>query len=522
MDELLFSDGDAGYDPMVVLAGRVSVLAGGGDGARELVGQRAGDLMVELNLFTGQPVGATGVVREAGSVLVVPAADFRALVGSELVFGDFVLQVLFRRRRALERLLLGIRIIGSRFDRETHRLREFAARNRVAHEWIDSDEPRAASLLGQFGLSAASEPVVLLGGTRVLQNPTNAELAGALGLHETPIATETVFDLVIVGAGPAGLAAAVYGASGGFSTAVVDSVAVGGQAATSARIENYLGFPSGISGAELAERGRIQADKFGAHFLIPRRAVGLAERHGYHLIELDGGDELLARVVILALGVQYRRLSIPGLADYEGLGVSYATDSAREQLRPGDDAVVVGGANSAGQAALALAEDGRHVYLVAREDSLARTTAAYLRDRIAREPAVEVLLGHEVRSIGGDDHLEQVEVEHTASGQRRTLFVGALVVLIGATPHTDWLQDKISLDADGSVLTGAALGTGLRDRAPWKQLDRDPFLLETSIPGVFAVGDVRSGGTRMAAPAVGEGGMAVRLAAEHLARTTAP
>jgi thioredoxin reductase (NADPH) len=522
VDELLFSDGDAGYDPMVVLAGRVSVLAGGGDGARELVGQRAGDLMVELNLFTGQPVGATGVVREAGSVLVVPAADFRALVGSELVFGDFVLQVLFRRRRALERLLLGIRIIGSRFDRETHRLREFAARNRVAHEWIDSDEPRAASLLGQFGLSAASEPVVLLGGTRVLQNPTNAELAGALGLHETPIATETVFDLVIVGAGPAGLAAAVYGASGGFSTAVVDSVAVGGQAATSARIENYLGFPSGISGAELAERGRIQADKFGAHFLIPRRAVGLAERHGYHLIELDGGDELLARVVILALGVQYRRLSIPGLADYEGLGVSYATDSAREQLRPGDDAVVVGGANSAGQAALALAEDGRHVYLVAREDSLARTTAAYLRDRIAREPAVEVLLGHEVRSIGGDDHLEQVEVEHTASGQRRTLFVGALVVLIGATPHTDWLQDKISLDADGFVLTGAALGTGLRDRAPWKQLDRDPFLLETSIPGVFAVGDVRSGGTRMAAPAVGEGGMAVRLAAEHLARTTAP
>ena len=370
--EVLFSDGDAGYDPMVVLTGRVSVLAGG-DEARELVGQRAGDLMVELNLFTGQPVGATGVVREAGRLLVVPAADFRALVGRELVFGDFVLQLLFRRRQALERLLLGIRIIGSRFDRETHRLREFAARNRVAHEWIDSDEPRAASLLAQLGLAAASGPVVLLGGTRTLQNPTNAELAEALGLHETPAATETTFDLVIVGAGPAGLAAAVYGASGGFSTAVLDSVAVGGQAATSARIENYLGFPSGISGAELAERGRIQADKFGAHFLIPRRAVGLADRDGYHMIELDDGGELLARVVILGLGVQYRRLSIPGLAEYEGLGVSYATDSAREQLRPGGDAVVVGGANSAGQAALALAEDGRHVYLVAREESLAQT-----------------------------------------------------------------------------------------------------------------------------------------------------
>jgi thioredoxin reductase (NADPH) len=522
VDEVLFSDGDTGYDPMVVLAGRVSVLEGGGEAARELVGQRAGDLMAELNLFTGQPVGATGVVREAGSVLVIPVQEFRALVGRELVFGDFVLQLLFRRRQALERLLLGIRIVGSRFDRETHRLREFAARNRVAHKWIDSDEPRAASLLDQLGLSATSGPVVLLGGTRALQHPTNAELADALGLHEAPVATETAFDLVIVGAGPAGLAAGVYGASGGLSTAVLDSVAVGGQAATSARIENYLGFPSGISGAELAERGRIQADKFGVHFLIPRRAVGLAERDGYQVIELDDGGELLARVVILALGVQYRRLSIPGLAEYEGLGVSYATDSAREQLRPNDDAVVVGGANSAGQAALALAEDGRHVYLVARDQSVTRTMAAYLRDRIAQQPAVEVLLGHEIRSVGGDDHLEQVEVQERPSGERRTLAAGALVVLIGATPHTDWLHGKIALDTDGFVLTGASLGTGLRHQEPWQQLDRDPFPLETSTPGVFAVGDVRSGGTQMAAPAVGEGGMAVRLAAEHLARTRAP
>lgn len=519
-DEVLFSDGDAGYDPMVVLEGSVSVLAGG-DGGRELVGQRAGDLMVELNLFTGQPVGATGVVREAGSVLVVPAADFRALVGRELVFGDFVLQLLFRRRQALERLLLGIRIVGSRFDRDTHRLREFAARNRVAHEWVENDEPRAASLLGELSLSAASGPIVLLGGTRALQNPSNAELAEALGLHDAPVPTETTFDLVVVGAGPAGLAAGVYGASSGLSTAVLDSVAVGGQAATSARIENYLGFPSGISGAELAERGRIQAHKFGVHFLIPRRAVGLAECNGYFTVELDGGDELLARVVILALGVQYRRLTIPGLAEYEGLGVSYATDSAREQLRVGDDVVVVGGANSAGQAALALAEDGRHVHLVVREATLARTMAAYLRDRIDREPAVEVLLGHEVRSISGDDHLEQVEVEERASGARRTVAAGALVVLIGATPHTDWLDGAVALDADGFVLTGASLGTALRDTAPWRQLGRDPFLLETSVPGVFAVGDVRSGSTRMAAPAVGEGGMALRLAAEHLARTSA-
>jgi thioredoxin reductase (NADPH) len=522
VDEVLFRDGDAGYDPMVVLSGRVSVLEGGADGARELVGQRAGDLMVELNLFTGQPVGATGVVREPGSVLVIPAQEFRALVGRELVFGDFVLQLLFRRRQALERLLVGIRIVGSRFDRDTHRLREFAARNRVAHEWIDSEVPRAVSLLGQLGLSAASGPVVLLGGERVLRDPSNAELADALGLHQAPIPDETSFDLVVVGAGPAGLAAGVYGASSGLSTVVLDGVAVGGQAATSARIENYLGFPAGISGAELAERGRIQADKFGVRFMIPRRAVGLTERGGFYLLELEGGEELRTRTAILALGVQYRRLPIPGLADYEGLGVAYATDSAREQLRPGDDAVVVGGANSAGQAALALAEDGRHVYLVAREDTLAHTMAAYLRERIATDPAVEVLLGYEIRDVGGEDHLERVEIAKTASPARRTLDAGALVVLIGATPHTHWLPDAVALDADGFVLTGPALGVGLHDLQPWDRLGRDPFLLETSLPGVFAVGDVRSGGTRMAAPAVGEGGMAVRFAAEHLARTNPP
>jgi len=521
VDEVLFREGDAGYDPMVVLSGAVTVLAGAGAEAREVVAQRAGDLMVELNLFTGEPVGASGVVREAGSVLVVPAEEFRALVGRELVFGDFVLQLLFRRRQALERLRLGIRIVGSRFDRDTHRLREFAARNRVAHDWIDSDEPRGISLLEAAGVVSVDGPVVLLGGTRLLQNPSNGELADSLGLRQEPVPSETMFDLVVVGAGPAGLAAAVYGASGGLSAVVLDAVAVGGQAATSARIENYLGFPAGISGAELAERSRIQADKFGVRFMIPRRAVGLAERDGFYELELDNGDELLARTLILALGVQYRRLPIPALADYEGLGVTYATDSAREQLRPGDDAVVVGGANSAGQAALALAEDGRHVHLVVRENTLTRTMAAYLRERIGDEPAVEVLLGHEVRGVAGEDHLERVTVEDTNSGERRTLNAGALVVLIGATPHTDWLESKVALDADGFVLTGPGLGHGLRDREPWSRLDRDPFLLETSFPGVFAVGDVRSGGTRMAAPAVGEGGMAVRFAAEHLARTNA-
>jgi thioredoxin reductase (NADPH) len=516
--EFLFRDGDATYDAMVLMEGRVAVVMGSGDAERELAIQLPRDLMVELNILTGQGVHATGVVREAGSVLVVPAQEFRALLGRELVFGDFVLQTLFRRRRALERLQMGIHIVGSRFDRDAHRLREFAARNRVLHDWLDIDEPRAQALLGRQ-IDPTSGPIVLLGGGSLLRNPTNAELASAIGLPQRSVQAEKIYDLVVVGAGPAGLAASVYGASGGLLTVMLDAVAIGGQAATSARIENYLGFPAGISGAELAERAKIQAEKFHVQMMVPCRAVGLTERDGFHVITLDDGGELLARSVILALGVQYRRLPIPRIADYEGLGVAYAADSAREQLRPSDVAVVVGGANSAGQTALSLAEEGRRVHLVVRADGLERSMARYLRDRIEREPNVEVLLGHEVRELEGDGHLEQVTIEHARTSERRTLKAGALVILIGAEPRTEWLSGQLALDAEGFVLTGPQLGPGLRERDPWDKLGRSPFLVETSLPGVFAVGDVRAGSTKMVAPAVGEGGMAVRFAAQHLARS---
>jgi thioredoxin reductase (NADPH) len=517
--EVLFREGDATYDVMVLLEGRVAVVVGSGDSVRELAVQRPRDLMVEFNILTGERVGATGIVREAGSLLVVPAAGFRTLLGRELTFGDFVLQTLFRRRKAIERFQLGIQIVGSRFDRDTHRLREFAARNRVLHDWLDADEPRAQSLLRDLGVEGTQGPVVLVRGGKLLRNPDNAELAGAIGLHVSRLPVEKTYDLVVIGAGPGGLAAGVYAASGGLRTAILDAEAVGGQAATSARIENYLGFPAGLSGADLAERARLQATKFGAHIMVPRRAVGLTERDGFHVVSLEDGDELLARSVILALGVQYRRLPIPRLAEYEGLGVAYAVDSAREQLRPGEAVVVVGGANSAGQAALAFAEEARRVHIVVRGDGLERSMARYLRDRIA-DCGLEVLPGHEVREVGGDAHLERITVENVGTGERRTLDAGALVVLIGAVPRTDWLAGAVALDEDGFVLTGPSLPAALREREPWAHIGRAPFLLETSRPGVFAVGDVRSGSTRMVAPAVGEGGMAVRFVAEHLAPAT--
>jgi thioredoxin reductase (NADPH) len=519
--DVLFREGDETYDVMVVREGAVSVLAGGGEDERELVRQGPGDLMVELNLFTGQGTGATGIVVEPGSVLAVPAAEFRELVGRDLSFGDFVLQTLFRRRQALERLQLGIRIVGSRFDHDTQRLREFAVRNRLLHEWVDADDPRAERWLADLGISEAMRgPVVLLEASRFLVNPTNEELGGATGLRARPPAKARIYDLAVIGAGPGGLAASVYGAAGGLSTILIDAVAVGGQAATSGRIENYLGFPAGLSGAELAERSLMQAEKFGVRILVPRRAVGLAERDGFHTVTLDDGEEVLAGVVVLALGVQYRRLPIEGLEEYEGNGIAYAVDVARGALAADEAAVVVGGANSAGQAALTLAEDGHHVFLIVRARQLTGGMARYLRDRIADHPAVDVLLGYEVRAVSGGERLERVIVEATSGGERKTLAAGAMVVLIGAQPRTEWLAGEIALDKDGFILTGPQLGTLLAQREPWRTLGREPFLVETSRPGVFAVGDVRSGATKMVAPAAGDGGMAVRFAGEHLARSS--
>jgi thioredoxin reductase (NADPH) len=516
--QVLFGRGEADYDAMVVLTGRVSVIVRSGGEARELVIQRPGDLMVELNLFTGQGSAAEGIVREAGSVLAIPGAEFRALVERELEFGSFVLQTLFRRRQALQRLHLGVRIVGSRSDRDAQRLREFAIRNRMLHEWLDIDDPRTRTALAKLGVDRET-PVVLLDCNRFLSNPTNTEFAASVGLHQRMAADPRTFDVVVVGGGPGGLAAAVYAAAGGLSTALLDATALGGQAATSASIENYLGFPAGVSGAELTARAQLQAVKFGAEIIVPGRAVALAQRDGIHVVQLDDGGQLLARGVILALGVQYRRLPIPRLADYEGRGATYAVDVARTQLAPGDPAVVIGGANSAGQAALTLAEEGHHVDLVVRGASLAGSMARYLRDRIATNTNIEVILGSEVRTVDGKNHLEHVTIE-TATGQPRTLDARAMVVLIGAEPPTEWLAAELDLDDDGFVLTGPALGRGLGQQEPWKTLGREPFLVETSRPGVFAIGDVRSGSTKMVAPAAGEGGMAVRLLGEHLARTT--
>jgi thioredoxin reductase (NADPH) len=505
--DVLYREGDESYDFFVVLAGKVAMVEEYGQEDRVVIVHGPGRFLGELSILTGQAAVLTAVVVEPGEVLVVPAERLRALVSQDQVLGDLILRACLLRRSYLIGAGAGFRIVGSRFSPDTRRLREFAARNRLPHRWIDVEEDQTAeALLREFGVTPEETPVVILGGERVLRNPSNAELARAIGLRP-PTPREEVCDVVVVGAGPAGLAASVYGASEGLATTTLDAVATGGQAGTSSRIENYLGFPAGISGAELAERATIQARKFGARITVPAEAVALRPEDDRYVIALADEGEVRARTVVIATGARYRKLPVPRLEELEGTSVFYAATLAEAQLCQGDPVVVVGGGNSAGQATLFLAQHAAQVYLVVREDSLEKDMSRYLADRIERNPAVEVLLHTDVRELIGERALDAVVVEDNRTGERRTLEARALFVFIGADPCTGWVADQLALDRDGFILTGPAAGG---------PPGHEPLLLETSLPGVLAVGDVRSGSIKRVASAVGEGAMAVRLVHEHL------
>jgi thioredoxin reductase (NADPH) len=518
--EVLYRAGDPAPAFFAVLSGRVAVTAETDGGERTVAVVGPGGFIGELGLLTHERTFVTAVVREPGSVLAVSAAQVQRLVDSSPL-GEFLLQVLIRRRMRLLRLGIGLQIFGSRSSLEAQRLRQFAAQNRLPHTWLDLDAGRApARLLAALGGDPSRTPAVALPGGTLLERPTLLALARAWGMGEAAD-DRVACDVAIVGAGPAGLAAAVYAASEGLSTVVIDAMAPGGQAGTSPRIENYLGFPSGVAGVELAERALEQARKFGARFLLPREAAGLAERGGSYVVSLADGGEVVARAVVLATGVAYRTLGVPAVARYEGAGVAYAAPEAWEQLGAGDRVVVVGGGNSAGQNALSLAAEGHRVFLAVRGDDLATGMARYLIDRIGREGRIEVLPHSAVRDLEGDGVLERVVVENTRDGRRRTLDATRLLVLIGAYPRTEWLAGAVQRDRSGFVVTGAALdGAALAD-ARWRRLGRQPAPFETSRPGVYAAGDVRAGSVKRVAAAAGEGAMAIRFAHDHLSELAA-
>jgi thioredoxin reductase (NADPH) len=505
--EVLFHQGDRHYDFFVILAGKVVIRDGDGEDAPIIAVHGPGRFLGELSLLSGEGAFFTAVVDEPGEVLVIPVERLRERVLLDPVLGDVVLRAYMLRRELLIGLGAGLKIVGSRFSPETRRLREFAARNRLPHRWIDVEEdPEAETLLHQLGVAPEETPIVIWAG-EVMRNPSTAELAGAIGL-KLAVPPDSAVDLVVVGAGPAGIAAAVYGASEGLETLVLDALAVGGQAATTSRIENYLGFPSGISGPELAERAVIQAEKFGARINVPCRTMSLEQTDGGYVVRFDERTPVAARTVVVATGARYRRLPLARLEEFEGTSVYYAATQMEAMMCRGDPIAVVGGGNSAGQATLFLSKQAPIVRLLIRHDDLGRDMSRYLVDRIERAPNVELLSCTDVRELVGDDTLRALVVEDLRTGERKTIEARALFVFIGVDPHTDWLGDSVALDEKGFILTG-------QNAVPRAERGLEPSLLETSLPGVFAVGDVRSGSIKRVASAVGEGAMAVQLVHAH-------
>jgi thioredoxin reductase (NADPH) len=501
--EVLLAAGEPSAYFYVVLQGRFGVFEDY-DGRRRLIRVHGpGRFLGGLSILTGQVEFVTVAALQAGEVLAVPAERLRELVLHDTELGDQLLRALLVRRSLLISSGSGFRIVGTRTSPETQRLRSFAARNRLPHRFLDIERDAVAeTLMRQLGISPQDLPIVIVPGHDVLRDPSNAALAEATGLSRPP-GQRDLFDLIVVGAGPSGLAAAVYGASEGLSTLILDTVATGGQAATSSRIENYLGFPAGISGAELADRATIQAEKFGARITIPGEARALQRSDGHYTVRAETDLAVDGRSVIIATGALYRKLNVPRLAEFETSSIYYAATRFEAQQCAREPVAIVGGGNSAGQAATFLAQSVPKVYLLLRHGDLHRDMSQYLIDQISAIANVEVRYHTEVRELIGDQTLTGLVVENNSTGERDQLDVVALFVFIGATPCTSWLVNTIELDQDGFVLTG--------ERAGAAGVDVRPQLLETSWPGVFAIGDVRSGSVKRVASAVGEGAMAVHL-----------
>jgi thioredoxin reductase (NADPH) len=516
--EILFEAGDLGLPCFVVLSGKLDIVITRLSGEQVFATHRPGGFSGDVVLISGAGSMARGRVGESGEFLEVSGDSLRSLIARDAELSDIFMRAFIYRRLALIEGGLGnVIILGSRHSANTLRLREFLTRNGHPYAYVDLDSDTAAQeLLDRFNVKIDEIPVVICSGKAVLRNPTTQHLAQCLGLSGK-VAESHILDVAIVGAGPAGLAAAVYAASEGLDAVVIEADFPGGQAGSSSKIENYLGFPTGVSGLELTRRGVVQAEKFGAQMMVGERVVQLNCDQMPYRLTLENGRVVQTRSIVISAGAQYNKPSVANLKQFEGNGVYYAATFMESQLCGDDEVVVIGGGNSAGQAAVFLAETARKVYMLVRGKTLSETMSRYLTQRITKHPVIELHMETELVSLEGESHLERVTWFDRSSGERTTREIRHVFVMAGASPRSDWLRGCVALDQQGFILTGRDLDPVLASAPQKWPLGRPPEMLETSLPAVFAVGDIRSGNVKRVASAVGEGAISIHLVHRALA-----
>ena len=515
--EILVEAGDPVVPFFVVKSGEIEIIRPSPLGDALVAVHTPGKFTGEINLILGRRSLTRARVSEPGELIELTHQQLLGLVQTDAEIGEIVMRAYIYRRVELAAQGIGdVVLIGSVHTPATLRIKEFLTRNSHPFRYIDLEhEADVQALLDRFHIATNEVPVLICRGDVVLRNPSNQQIADCLGFNASIDPTH-IRDVVIVGAGPAGLAAAVYAASEGLDALVIESDSPGGQAGSSSKIENYLGFPTGISGQELATRAYTQAQKFGAEVMIARGATGLACQRKPYNVTMDMGTGVPARTVIIASGAQYRKPALPNLSQFEGAGVYYSATFMESQLCAGEDVIVVGGGNSAGQAAVFLAQTARRVHIFVRSGGLAESMSRYLIRRIEDTPAIVLKTCTEIVALEGADHLEHVRVRDNRTGAVSEQDVRHVFLMTGAVPNTVWLAGCVALDGNGFIKTGPDLSKDELEAARWP-LVRPPYLLETSLPGVFAVGDVRGGNIKRVASAVGEGSIAVAFVHRVLA-----
>ena len=507
--DVLFSEGDRNFCFYVVEEGAVAIIDRTGGSERLVRMHLPREFTGDVDMLSGRSALISARVENDGTLIELDTSELRRAVDELPELGEMIVKAFLMRRTILiSQGFEGVRILGSRFSPDAHRLRDFATRNAIPFHFIDLDsDEQADAMLRELGVSAAETPIVMGRHGEFHRNPSIGQFAACAGLTYS-LDADHIYDLVVVGAGPAGLAASVYGASEGLDVLTLDALAAGGQAGTSARIENYLGFPTGISGKDLTQNALLQAQRFGARITVPCQARSLGIDGGERVVTLVDGTRIRTRCVLVASGVRYRDLGVPREQEFRCAGIYFAATEMEARLCKGEEVVVVGAGNSAGQAIVHLARHARHVHVLVRGNDLGASMSRYLVDQVLSIDNVTVNLGSRVTRLDGNGHLQSLHYS-TPDGTEKQVDTSSLFLFIGAEANTDWLRGCVALDKNGFVLTGTSLPPETADAERWRTVGRRPLLLETSLPGVFAAGDVRSGSVKRCASAVGEGSMSV-------------